>query len=105
MWATGSFAKTNERTFEREDEEVWALWEEVGSRGLDTLTGPPAGYTVPYGPCSGPGKSCYYSPLAEDHLAPLEGEQPPNGSNGFCAWLEYALTRLRRLRVREREVS
>jgi hypothetical protein len=47
----------HEQTLEPEGEEVWALWEEVGSRGLDTWTGLPALYAIP--DCSGsqPGAS------------------------------------------------
>jgi hypothetical protein len=56
----------HEQTVEREGEEVWALWEEVGSRGLDTWTGLPALYAIPdcsgsqpgasiHSPCSGKG--------------------------------------------------
>jgi hypothetical protein len=103
MSATYSSAKTNEQTVEREDEELWALWEEVGSRGLDTWTGLPAMDTIPDGSGSEPpGGSCYHSLLVEDHFAQLEGEQAPDfDSGGYHAWLEYALTLLRRLRVRE----
>ncbi len=44
-----------EQTVEREGEEVWALWEEVGSRGLDTWTELPAVYAIPNGSDSQPG--------------------------------------------------
>ena len=37
----------HEHIVEREGEEVWALWEEVGSRGLDTWTGLPAMEAIP----------------------------------------------------------
>jgi hypothetical protein len=46
-----------EQTVEREGEEVWALWEEVGSRGPDTWTGLPAVYAIPNGSDSQPGGS------------------------------------------------
>jgi hypothetical protein len=46
-----------EQTVEREGEEVWALWEEVGSRGLDTWTGLPAVYAIPNGSDSQPGEA------------------------------------------------
>lgn len=48
-----------EQTVEREGEEVWALWEEVGSRGLDTWTGLPAVYAIPNGSDSQPGGKAY----------------------------------------------
>jgi hypothetical protein len=54
MSATYSSARTNEQTLEREGEEVWALWEEIGSRGLDTWTGLPALYAMPDGSGSQP---------------------------------------------------
>ncbi len=101
MSATYPFAKTNGQTFEQGDEEDWALWEEVGSRGLDTWTGLPAMDAIPDGLGSEPGGSRYYSSLMEDYLAPLEGEQAPDDSDGYHAWLEYALALLRGLRGRE----
>ncbi len=48
-----------EQTVEREGEEVWALWEEVGSRGLDTWTELPAVYAIPNGSDSQPGGKAY----------------------------------------------
>jgi hypothetical protein len=47
----------HEHTVEREGEEVWALWEEVGSRGLDTWTGLAAMYSMPDGSGSQPAAS------------------------------------------------
>jgi hypothetical protein len=66
--ATYSSAKTNEITVEREDEVDWTLWEEVGSRGLDTWTGLPALYAVPDGSGSQP-----------------TGSAPRAGKGGRCA--------------------
>jgi hypothetical protein len=73
MSPTYSFAKTNGQTLERGDEEVWALWEEVGSRGLDTWTGLPAMDAIPDGSGSEPGGSCYHTSLVENHLATARG--------------------------------
>jgi hypothetical protein len=102
MSATYSSARTNEQTVEREDEEVWALWEEVGSRGLDTWFELPAMDAILDRSGSEPGGSCYHTSLVENHLAPLEGEQAPDfASGGYYARLEYALTLLGRLSARE----
>ena len=61
----------HEQTVEREGEEVWALWEEVGSRGLDTWTGLPALYAIP--DCSGsqPGASIPHALGKEERMRAL----------------------------------
>jgi hypothetical protein len=41
-----SFNGTAQEALEREAEEVLALWEEVGSKGLDTWLELPAGYAI-----------------------------------------------------------
>ena len=86
------FAKINEQPIERETEEVLALWEEVGAGGLDIWVELPAAYAVPDGSDGDPGRSYDYSSLVGDYLATLEREE---AHEGYCAWLNYALTRLR----------
>lgn len=83
-----SFANINEPTLECEGEAGWALWEEVGSRGLDTWVELPARYTEPDGPGGEPSGSYDYSSSVGDYLATFESEK---SQVGCYTWLRYAL--------------
>jgi hypothetical protein len=58
--------RTRAETIEREGEELLALWEKVGSQGLDTWHELPARYAIP-GSSGGAGHD--YSWLVEDYSA------------------------------------
>jgi predicted small metal-binding protein len=73
------FPSTKENPVEREAQELCALWEEVGSRGLDIWFELPAGYAKPDGSGGEPGRGYGYSSLMEDYLATLAGEKGRGG--------------------------
>jgi len=83
-----SFVNIKQQTLECEDEAGWALWEEVGRRGLDTWVELPARYAVPDGLGGEPSGSYDYSSSVRDYLATLESEKR---REGCYAWLRYAL--------------
>jgi len=70
-----SFTKPTQEALEREAEEVLALWEEAGGRGLDTWLELPAGYAMEEGSGGEPERGYDYSPLVEDYFTTLEAEE------------------------------
>jgi hypothetical protein len=92
-----SLVKIKQRTIDCEYEAGWALWEEVGSRGLDIWVELPARYAVPDGLGGESSGSYDYSSSLGDYLATPEGQKR---QEGCCAWLRYALGCLR---VREED--
>ena len=66
-----SSPRTEAETIEREAEELLALWEKVGSQGLDTWHDLPALYASP-GSSAGAGEGYDYSSFVEDYFATLD---------------------------------
>ncbi len=90
-------------TVGQEDQEPWAPWKEVGSRGLDTWFELTAAHdAMADGSCGEAGGIYVHSSVVEDYLATLEGQEAhEEGYDGhYYAWLNYVLRRLG-IRVRE----
>lgn len=83
------FPSTKENPVEREARKLCALWEEVGSRGLDIWFELPAGYAIPDGSGGEPGRGYGYSSLIEDYLATFAGEK---AHKGYYDWWAYEMT-------------
>jgi hypothetical protein len=81
-----SFNRTTQEALEREAEEVLALWEEAGSKGLNTWLELPAAYTVPGDSGGELKRGCAYSPMVEECLTTLEAEEGHN--HGYPTWLK-----------------
>lgn len=88
-----SFTGTTQEALEREAEEVLALWEEVGSKGLDTWLELPTGYAIPEGSGSELERGYDYPLLVEDYFTMLEAEEEVHDE---CAtWLKRVFGRMR----------
>jgi hypothetical protein len=88
MTSTYSFTEIEQQTLECEDEVGWALWEEVGSRGLDIWVELSANYAAPDGLGGEPRGSHDCSSLVGDYLATPKAQK---SQEGCYAWLRYAL--------------
>src|SRR5215218_8291703 len=87
------FTKPTQEALEREAEEVLALWEEAGGRGLDTWLELPAGYAIEEGSGGEPERGYDYSLLVEDYFTTLEAEEEEHDE---CAtWLKRLFGRMR----------
>jgi hypothetical protein len=86
------FAKIKQQTLECEDEAGWALWEEVGSRGLDVWVELPAEYAVPDSLGGDPNGSYDCSSSVGGYLARPKDQKR---QEGCYAWLSYVLGCLR----------
>ena len=85
------FTRPAQEALEREAEEVLALWEEAGGRGLDTWLELPAGYAMEEGSGGEPERGYDYSLLVEDYFTTLEEEHDDE-----CAtWLKRLFGRMR----------
>jgi hypothetical protein len=87
-----SFNGTAQEGLEREAEEVLALWEEVGSKGLDTWLELPAGYAIEEDSGSELERGYDYSLLVEDYFTMLEAEE----EHDDCpTWLKRLFSRMK----------
>jgi hypothetical protein len=81
-----SFTGTIQEALERDAEEVLALWEEAGSKGLDTWLELPAAYATAEDSGGGLERGYYYSPLVEECFTTLEAEKVHH--DGYPTWLK-----------------
>jgi hypothetical protein len=88
-----SSPRTKAETIEREAEELLALWEKIGSQGLDTWHELPAWYAI-LGSSAGAGEGYDYSSLVEDYFATLDlaGE---GRDEEYEPWLKRLFDRIR----------
>jgi hypothetical protein len=82
-----SFTRTTQEDFEREAEEALALWEEAGSKGLDTWLELPAAYAMPEGTGSELKRGYDYSLTVEECFTTLEDEEEHDGYRTWLKWL------------------
>jgi hypothetical protein len=80
-----SCTRTTQEALNREVEEVLALWEEAGSKGLDTWLDLPAAYTTPEDSGGELKRGYDYSPMVEECLTTLEDEKE---HDGYSTWLK-----------------
>jgi hypothetical protein len=80
-----AFTRTTQEDLEREAEEVLALWEEAGSKGLDTWLELPAAYALPEDSGGEPDRGYDDSPLVEECFTTVEAEVQ---HGGYPAWLK-----------------
>ena len=82
-----SLTGTTQEALEREAEEVLALWEEAGSKGLDTWLELPAAYTMPEGTDGELKRGYDYSLMVEECFTTLEDEEHHNNYPTWLKWL------------------
>ena len=91
--------KTTRGTIGEHAEGPVTLWNEVGSRGLDTWFELTAEHAMADGTGGEPGGIYVHFSAVEYYLATLEGEEAHEDQEGYSyAWLRYMV---RRLRARE----
>ena len=96
MSLSHSFTRTSQQDLEREAEEVLALWEEAGSKGLDNWLELPAAYVMPED-CGGELEREYDdSPLVEECFTTLEAEEDHHDE--YPTWLKRLLRRIKDVR-------
>lgn len=81
-----SFTRASQEGLEREAEEVLALWEEAGSKGLDTWLELPAAYAIPEDSGGELERGYDYSPLVEERFTTLEAEEEHH--DNYPTWLK-----------------
>jgi hypothetical protein len=81
-----SFTGTSQEGLEREAEEALALWEEAGSKGLDTWLELPAAYAMPEDSGGELERGYDYSPMGEEWSSTLEAEEEHH--DGYPTWLK-----------------
>jgi hypothetical protein len=81
-----SFTGTSQEGLKREAEEVLALWEEAGSKGLDTWLELPAACAMPEDSGGEPDRGYGYFPLGKECLTTLEDEEEHH--DGYPTWLK-----------------
>jgi hypothetical protein len=88
-----SSPRTKGETIEREAAELLALWEKVGSQGLDTWHELPAWYAIP---CSsgGAGEGYDHSSLVEAYFATLDAAEEGRDEE-YEPWLKRLFDRIR----------
>jgi hypothetical protein len=80
-----SSTRTTQEALEREAKEVLALWEEAGSKGLDTWLELPGGYAMPEDSGGEPDRGYGFSPLVEECFTTLEAEEH---DDDYLTWLK-----------------